>query len=262
VVWEWRAWDHVVPSEEAAAHPEKININGDQLQGGPPSEEVFHMNSVFYNAKLDQVMVSVPRFNEIWVIDHSTSTAQAATGAGGKSGKGGDLLYRWGNPQTYGRGGAVDQLFGFEHDARWIEDGLPGAGHITVFSNRSPSGTGGPNGVHSKVYEFVPPVDAQGRYTLPADHPYGPAEAVWTYSAADFDGNYISGAQRLKNGNTFITSGPQGRMFEVTPAGEIVWEYWNTFRGEGNTAGGQANPFSVFRGVKIAPDDPALKGLK
>jgi hypothetical protein len=37
----------------------------------------------------------------LWVIDHQTTTAQAASHTGGRYNKGGDLLYRWGNPQTY-----------------------------------------------------------------------------------------------------------------------------------------------------------------
>lgn len=262
VVWEWHSWDHVARSEDAAAHPEKIDVNGDLIGTATPPQnpaaDIWHTNSVAYHPGLDQVILSVPRFNEVWVIDHSTTTAQAASSSGGRSGKGGDLLYRWGNPQTYGRGTAEDRLFGFEHDARWIDEGLPGAGHMSVFSNRGP----GPQGEHTKVYEFVPPVDAAGRYTLPPKGPYGPAEPVWTYSAPNFDASYISGAQRLASGNTFITSGPQGRMFEVTPAGEIVWEYWSPYRGEGGSAGGNgaANPFSTFRGLKLPPNHPGLAG--
>ena len=261
IVWEWHSWDHVVASAEAAAHPEKADVNGDLIgittaPANPPADN-FHTNSVAYNPRLDQIILSVPRFNEIWVIDHSTTTAQAAGGAGGKSGKGGDLLYRWGNPRTYGRGSAAGRLFGFEHDAKWIDEGLPGAGHMLVFSNRGP----GPQGEHTVVYEFAPPVDRNGRYTLPANGPYGPAEPVWTYSAANFNATYISGQQRLANGNTLITSGPQGRFFEVTPAGEIVWEYWSEFRGEGGSAGanGAANPYSAFRATKIPPGHPALR---
>jgi hypothetical protein len=129
---------------------------------------------------------------------------------------------------------------------------------MSVFSNRGP----GPNGEHTVVYEFAPPVDGQGRYRLPADGPYGPAEPVWSYSADDFNATYISGAQRLKNGNTLVTSGPQGRFFEITPAGQIVWEYWSEYRGEGDSAGGNgaANPYSAFRGTKILPDHPGLAG--
>lgn len=254
IVWEWHSWDHLVPSEQAAAHPEKADVNGDLIETptAPPNPptDIFHTNSIAYNPRLDQIILSVPRFNEIWVIDHKTTTQQAA-------GPAGDLLYRWGNPQTYGRGSAADQLFGFEHNAKWIEEGLPGAGHMIVFSNRGP----GPQGPHTRVIEFVPPVDRNGRYALPANGPYGPAEPVWTYAARDFDATYISGQQRLANGNTLITSGPQGRFFEVTPSGEIVWEYWSEFRGEGGSAGanGGANPYSAFRATKIPPDHPALR---
>jgi Arylsulfotransferase (ASST) len=262
VVWEWHSWDHLVRSEDAAAHPERIDVNGDLIGVAKPPKnppkDIFHTNSVKYNARLDQIMVSVPRFNEIWVIDHSTTTAEAAGSTGGRSGKGGDLLYRWGNPQTYRRGSESDRMFGFQHDARWIEDGLPGAGHISVFSDRTP----GPQGPYTKVYEFVPPVDSNGRYKLPAKGPYGPAEPVWTYSAKGFDASYISGAQRLANGNTFVSSGPKGRLFEVTPAGEIVWEYWSPYRGDSasSTPNDRANPYSLFRGQKLPPDYKELEG--
>ncbi len=272
IVWEWHMWDHILQNTDPglpgygdpAQYPERINLNGDLIgTADPPKDppaDMFHTNAVAYNPQLDQIIVSVPRFNEVWVIDHSTTTRQAAGSSGGRSGKGGDLLYRWGNPQQYGRGTAADQLLGFEHDARWIDAGLPGAGHMSVFSNRTP----GPNGASTKVYEFVPPVDRQGRYTLPSNGPFGPAEPVWTYSAPDLEATYISGAQRLANGHSLITSGPQGRFFEVTPAGEIVWEYWSPFRGTGGSGGanGSANPYSVFRATRIPPGHPALKGRK
>ncbi len=48
---------------------------------------------------------------------------------------------------------------------------------------------------------------------------------VWSYTNARFFSTNISSAQRLPNGNTLITAGAGGRMFEVTPKGEIVWEY-------------------------------------
>jgi hypothetical protein len=263
IVWEWHSWDHVVASAQAAPHPEKIDVNGDLIGTGDPTQnpptDIFHTNAVNYNPQLDQVMVSVPRFNEIWVIDHSTTTKQAAGSTGGKSGKGGDILYRWGNPQTYGRGTASDQRFGFEHDAKWIARGLPGESHMMVFSNRG----SGPQGPHTVVYEFAPAVDRNGHYMLPAKGPYGPADPVWTYSAPGFDATYISGAQRLPNGNTLITSGPQGRFFEVNPSGTILWEYWSQFRGEGGSAGanGDANPYSAFRATHIPPDYPGLRNL-
>jgi len=48
---------------------------------------------------------------------------------------------------------------------------------------------------------------------------------VWSYTAPNFYSFNISGAQRLPNGNTLITEGTQGRVFEVTPDKAIVWEY-------------------------------------
>ncbi len=132
IVWEWHVWDHLVQDYDAskpnygvvADHPELIDLN--YAAGG--KADWTHVNSIAYNASLDQIMVSVHGFSEIWMIDHSTTTSQAASHSGGNSGKGGDLLYRWGNPQAYDAGTATDQqLFG-QHDAYWIEPGRSGEG--------------------------------------------------------------------------------------------------------------------------------------
>jgi uncharacterized repeat protein (TIGR01451 family) len=260
IVWEWHIWDHLIQNldpmldnyGDPAAHPERVDINRD-TGGFAFLRDVFHTNAVAYNPELDQIILSVPTYNEIWVIDHSTTTQQAATRAGGRSGKGGDLLYRWGNPQAYNRGTESDQLLGFQHDARWVPQGRPGAGHIMVFSNRTPI----PSGATTRVYEFVPPVDANGNYTLPPLAPFGPDAPLWTYSNPNLQTVNLSGAERLENGNTLISSGPQGRIFEVTPAGDVVWEYWNPFAG---ISGNNGNAFSLFRATRIPANHPALAG--
>ena len=156
VIWEWHMWDHLIqdydPEAEnhgdPAARPWRININGDgKLQEIDPAElerlkalgyvpddadaedlnsDLLHTNAVAYNAELDQIVVSTPRFNEIWIIDHSTTTQQAAGSSGGRGGRGGDLLYRWGNPRTYGRGAETDQKLFSQHDVRWVRGGLRG----------------------------------------------------------------------------------------------------------------------------------------
>jgi hypothetical protein len=66
------------------------------------------MNSIDYNPDLDQIALSVKGNSEAWIIDHGTTTAQAAGHTGGRRGQGGDLLYRWGNPLTYRAGTAND----------------------------------------------------------------------------------------------------------------------------------------------------------
>ncbi len=183
-----------------------------------------HVNSVDYNPKFDQIMISVHEFNEVWIIDHSTTTAEARSHAGGRCGKGGDLLYRWGNPRVYRSGSNADQRLFAQHRAHWIADGLPGAGHMLVFNN----GNGRPDGAYSTVDEIVLPVNSQGLYEKEEYVAFGPERANWSYSAPDpssFFSMMISGAHRLPNGNTFICSGNQAILFEVTPAGETVWRY-------------------------------------
>ncbi|MEJ2133584.1 MAG: hypothetical protein P8Y95_18650 [Gammaproteobacteria bacterium] len=159
---------------------------------------MLHTNAVHYNADLDQIVLSVPTFGEIWVIDHGTTTEEASGHTGGRWGRGGDLLYRWGNPRAYGRGNEEDQhLFG-QHDARWIPSGMPGAGNLMVFSNNAK----GPDGPCSRVLEIETPRTGAG-YRTPKDEPFEPAEPVWSYAAPGaFYCPFISGAHRMASGNT------------------------------------------------------------
>jgi hypothetical protein len=262
VVWEWHPWDHLVQDHDkskanfgdVAAHPELIDLNfrdenhltnlakkKDTLAklraigyvGPPPPglgvgpsklSDLTHTNSVAYNAELDQIMLSVHHFSEIWVIDHSTTTAEAAGHSGGRYGKGGDLLYRWGNPRTYRAGTAKDQQLFFQHDAHWIPRGYPGEGHVLAFNN----GFLRPAGDYSSVDEIAPPVDSQGRYAHKPGTAYGPERPVWIYTAPhkeDFYSSHTAGANRLPNGDTLICSTMQGTVFEVTPEKETVWKY-------------------------------------
>jgi hypothetical protein len=183
-----------------------------------------HVNAVAYNAELDQIMLTVRSFNEFWIIDHSTTTAEAAGHAGGRSGKGGDLLYRWGNPQSYRAGTNADQRLFAPHNAHWIPPGRPGAGHVLLFNN----GVGRPGGNYSSVDELVLPVDAQGRYVSEPGLALGPKGLVWRFAAprtTDFYASLMSGAQRLPNGDTLICDSMSRTIFEVTLKDEILWKY-------------------------------------
>jgi hypothetical protein len=185
-----------------------------------------HVNAVAYNAEFDQIMISVRSFGEFWTIDHSTTTAEAAGHKGGKRGKGGDLLYRWGNPISYRAGTKADQRLFAQHDAHWIPKGYPGAGHVLVFNN----GTGRPAGNYSSVDEIVLPVDANGDYTRTQGEPFGPRELAWSYTAPKKEELFsfiMSGANRLPNGNTLICESVGGTILEVTGEGETVWKYAN-----------------------------------
>jgi hypothetical protein len=183
-----------------------------------------HVNAVAYNAELDQVMLSVRAFSELWIIDHGTTTAEAKGHTGGRGRKGGDLLYRWGNPQACRAGTEADQRLFAQHDAHWIPRGRPGAGHVLVFNN----GKGRPGDAYSSVDEIVLPVDAEGRYRHEPTTAYGPSEPIWRFTApwkAEFFVGFLSGAQRLPNGNTLICDGMSGTIFEATRDNKVVWTY-------------------------------------
>lgn len=290
IVWEWHLWDHLIqdhyPEREnygrVGEHPELVDINagrapesvseallrrlralgylGAGATRADTAADFVHTNSIAYDPLQDQIVLSVNQYNEIWILDHSTSSREAASHAGGRRGKGGDLLYRWGNPRIYGRGAAEDQqLFG-QHDARWIPAGYPGGGRLLVFNN----GAGRPDGPYSSVMEIEPPLEADGSYRRPGVRGFGPDRPQWEYIAApprSFFAEFISGAERLRNGNTLICSGPEGRFFEVSRDREIVWEHRNPYSGNAPNPAGDP-PFSVFRVQYVAPEHPALEGRR
>jgi hypothetical protein len=264
IVWEWHAWDHIVQEfdksknhfDDVGKHPQRIDVNfgdntiaamvakpeelkklqaigyvgGTNRKPGRVSPDWLHLNAVAYNPDLDQIILSVHQFSEFWVIDHSTTTKEAASEKGGRSGKGGGLLYRWGNPRAYRAGTVKDQKLFSQHNAHWIPKGFHGAGNIIVFNN----GMRRTGGAYSSVDEIVPPVDGKGQYACTPGKPYGPDEPVWSYSSpkrTDFFSSFISGAHRLPNGSTFICSGANGTLFEVTAGKEIVWKYLNPVLG-------------------------------
>ncbi len=252
IVWEWHIWDHLIQDYDSSKnnygvvgdHPELININfGEDFTG-----DWIHMNSVDYNPAYDQILMSAHNFDEVWIIDHSTNTDQAAGHDGGQYGHGGDLLYRWGNPQAYDRGDASNKKLFFQHQCTWIKPGLPGAGNILVFAN----GNNHPDGSYSTVDEFTPPVNINGDYYLPPGGTYGPENYSWLYRLPDnLYSSIWSGAQRMLNGNTLICSGVPGTFIEVTPDHDIVWTYVNPYP--------IGNMNSVYRTQYIPPPPPPIK---
>ena len=160
VVWEWHIWDHLIQDFDAtknnygvvANHPELVDPNG---VGGRVQQFWNHVNGIDYNAVLDQIMISVRGNSELMVIDHGITRTQAATHAGGRYGKGGDILYRWGYAQQYDRGTGNDRKLYQQHHTHWIEPGLPSAGNILIFNNGLGRG-------YSSVDEIVPPASSSG----------------------------------------------------------------------------------------------------
>ena len=268
IVWRWHAWDHLIqdvdPSKPnygvVAEHPERIDINVANISSGMPGGgggDWMHCNSVDYNASLDQIVINSRKFEEFWIIDHSTTIEEAAGSTGGAYGKGGDVLYRWGNPQNYGRGTEGDKrLFG-QHDVHWIPAGYPDEGKIMLFNN----GDGRPSGAYSSVDVVDVPVNTDGSYTVPELTPFEPTGLFWTFFTNNsFYSSNISGAHRLANGNTLSCEGDNGHFREVDYEGNLVWEYINPV-GPGGfpiTQGQFANGNSSFRAYKYGVDYAAF----
>jgi len=218
-----------------------------------------HTNAVDYHPGHDLIALSVPNVNEIWVIDHSTTTDQAAGERRGRFGRGGGLLWRWGNPRTYGAGGDGDRRLFYQHDAQWVLDAAADELRLTVFNN----GGGRPDGDWSSVEELLLPFDPERGFLREEGAAFGPSQPAWSYAAkGELYSGFISGAQRLPNGNTLVCEGDKGRVLEVTRDGRIVWEYWNPFGGEIATTqvGGNAPPKALFRATRIPSDHPGLAG--
>lgn len=234
IVWEWHAWDHLIqdfdPTKEnygtVENYPERIDANYTAYDS---TADWMHANAIDYNETYDQIMLCVPTFNEIWIIDHSTTTAQAAGHTGGLVGKGGDLIYRFGNPSAY-RGIGPTTLF-YPHDAHWVDVALgsnhPEFGKITVFNNKV-----GPD--FSAVHTFSPVFDTyEWDYQKLTNGDWAPSSFDWTYTANPPQSFYSTGLgaiQILPNGNRLINEGREGRAFEINNTGQIVWEYINPLK--------------------------------
>jgi hypothetical protein len=250
IVWRWNMWDHLIqdydPSKanfgNIAGRPEKIDINFPSVAGG---NSWLHTNSIDYNEELDQIMISIPTFNEIWIIDHSTTTSQAAGSVGGLSGKGGDLMYRWGNAATYKKDNIFNQTLYFQHNAHWLDDFIsplnPNYGKIGVFNNRA--------GLDFSTVNFINPSwDMYEWRYLKTSGAWGPESPYFENKHPEptkLFSNGLSSVQLLPNDNILILSGVSGYAFELTPDNKIVWEYIVPLK----------NGNQVSQGSMIVPND-------
>jgi hypothetical protein len=246
IVWRWRAWDHL------GEGPSKLDINHEG-----PMPDWSHCNSVAFNAELDQIVLSSREFSELWFIDHSTTTEEAASDAGGRYGRGGDLLWRWGNPEAWGGGGPEDRTLYGQHDAQWIADGSPGAGDVLIFDN----GEKRPDGMYSTVVQIAPPTLEDGSFDPDAAVDEDVVRWLWTAEErTSFYSPFISGAQRLADGTTLAVEGMKGKLSLLAPSGEVVWSYISPIPEGGEGGVGGVAGASVFRARGFLGDAPELRG--
>jgi len=274
IVWEWNIWDHLIQEYDSTKdnygvvgdHPELLDINfvdsPDTLN--PYKSDWMHCNGIDYNPILDQIVLSCRNVNEIYIIDHSTTTEEAAGHTGGNSGKGGDILYRWGNPEAYRAGTNNDQqLFG-QHDIQWINEGRLGAGDLIVFNNGV-----GRNTSYSSADVISPPL-VNGEYVLQSGSPWAPAAPSWSWDqGTNISASSLGGVERLENGNTLVTWGVRGTFIEVNPEGEVVWKYINPVIDTGplnqgddipQNPNGKSNENKVFKTHRYNSSFPGFVG--
>ncbi len=219
VVWTWIASRHIdgfgfTPSElrrlEASKDPDSLHINT-VVPLGPnrwfdAGDERFAPDNILVNSRNANVAV---------IIDKSSGKIVWRLGPHYPQHK---VLTKRKIPRP------VDQLIG-EHDVHMIPKGLPGAGNLLIFDNEGSAGYPPANkGVFSvsRVIEVNPQTKTiVWQYTADMS-----GQIAWMFYSA-----FIGSARRLPNGNTLIDEGQDGRIFQITPKGEIVWEYISPYFG-------------------------------
>jgi len=295
------AWpNYVEDGKTIADYPNKLDAywKTDQSHSTGSDEGMVydwhHLNAVDYNEDLGYVAMNSKHWSEFYVVDHeATFVSTAADFAAdpvaalqanidAAASDAGDFIYRFGNPSAYQQGEAPSfmqqgnqQMWG-SHNIEWIKEGRPGFGNFTIFDN----GCYDPRGQRSTILEinpYIAGIDGETGepiisdvYVNPPDAGYQPNgisnQVVWSYSSREpnsLQSTNASGTQRLPNGNTFICSSRSGHLFEITPDGEVVWEYVNPMGTQGALdylKDSQGNANAVFRAYRYGPDHPAFAG--
>lgn len=271
IVWEWNIYDHYIQDFDSTKqfygvvsdHPELYDINLADINSSNSNatRDWNHFNSIDYNPELDQILISVRNSDEIWIIDHSTTTEEAATHEGGTYDQGGDILYRWGNAFAYkGADISEQKLFG-QHGVHWITEG-PEQGNIMIYNN----GNGRPGPDFSQIDILTPDQSSPGFYFREDDEVFGPELTNTIYgteNGENFYSAFLSNAQTLENGNVLINQGSSGKIFEIDENREIVWEYIIPLFGDFPATQGQnVNNNSNFRAYKFSPSFAGFEDIE
>ncbi len=228
LVWQWHLKDHLIQNlnpllnnfSKPEDQPHRLNINFNA-----PEHDLLdwtHFNGVDYNPMDDLLVFSSRSTSEIYIIDHSTNTSEAADSIGGSFGKGGDFLWRWGNPTQYGQDTSFRQTY-LQHDPTWNLYGSNAQEGITIFNNENEEGS-----ASSSILSVVPSKDVDGNFNV-SEGRFGPDLPAWEYVGVEdeFFSPIMSSAQLQENGNYQSCLGRFGKFVELTTEGEIVWEYQN-----------------------------------
>jgi hypothetical protein len=245
VVWEWLASDHLEAFGFSPAARDAIR-RAPGWTDARGSADWLHVNAAAYvgpnrwydagdqRFRPDNILISSRNASIMAIIDRAT----------------GDFAWRMGPDYRDSAAlRALGQIIG-QHNPHLIPKGLPGAGNLLVFDNGGAAGYGEGNPVAPAGTNIVARIDSRVLELNPVT--FG---KVWEYSVGGqerflFASHYVSSAQRLPNGNTLIDEGADGRLFEVTAAKDIVWEYVNPYFAVDN--GSRTN--RVYRAQRVPYD--------
>jgi hypothetical protein len=220
IVWEWSLWDHLVQDFDASQLNFGDASNGSlfDINQSTEGENFTHVNGLDYIPSLDQIILNSRVLDEFIIIDHGITTAEAASNTGGRYNKGGEILYRWGNPESYNSGTNPDRQLHDQHDATFVGNNSLSRGTFLVFDNQDDTN-------FSTVKEISINVTVDGVYDAIPATGNSPTSPIWSYSSDEIYSPRTSGAQRLASGNTLITSTSGDIIREVNYENEVLWEF-------------------------------------
>jgi hypothetical protein len=261
VTWEWHLWEHYGQMGFDAPARQAIYEN---YVGRVPDvgSDYQHTNAASYlgpnkwyeggdlRFHPDNIMIDCRSSNIIAIIArHPDPAGQWQVG---------DIVWKIGPDYSYGKPEyRLGQIIG-QHQAHLIPQGLPGAGNVLLFDNGGLAGYGplmtGLRPIvsnklrdYSRVLEFNPvTLEVVWEYMCPKPK----LDAAGNTIEPAFFSTFVSGVQRLANGNTLVCEGQTGRVFEITPENEIVWDYASPFGG-GNTGMGFLGFKTIYRAERV-----------
>lgn len=252
IVWEWQCsdWAKDMGFSEEALNAMSRNPNmrgGSLIDNAPAVGDWMHVNSMSALGPNKWFDAGDERFHpDNIIIDGRETNINLIL-----SKKTGEIVWQLGPDYSTGAAKDIGWIVG-QHHTHMIPKGLPGEGNILIYDNGGWGGYGAPNPAAlqggknatrdwSRVLEIDP-------VSMKIVWQYTPHEAgfIVPLDANRFYSPFISGAQRLPNGNTLITEGSDGRIFEVTKDHEIVWEFISPYWGKGGL-----NLNMVYRAYRV-----------
>ena len=219
IVWEWQTADHFDELGLSAEARATVSA-GREVKGGwdwahvnaasPIPATTGHSDPRF---KPGNVMISYRNLNTIVVVDRESKKIV------------------WKANMTIG-----------QHNVHMLPVGVPGTGNVLVFDNGGIPPNANPQRAFARPNSRVLEINPLTMAIVSEYNAEKSGRPIWTFFS-----HFISSAQRQPNGNTLICEGANGRFFEVTPSGEIVWEYVNPF----SNVSRNIRTNQVFRAAKV-----------